>query len=254
MRKAYGKTPIVFRLGVILLCLFMMSFHLMGGLYARYSTSASMSASARVAKFDCEVNYLSTGYGGDNMVIDDKTDWKQVYAVIDEFEVHNSGEVAFSYELKLRLSKYEEGITYENPTVPANSTVSAPRNMNELMHIKHTSLDSNDAVIAKETVSEILATQHHSPDEKITTGITQFEAGKIYYGFSSDGLNYTWLADGEVAQEDGYETAAYPERNLGVSKSHYYKIIYFIDLSEQTVVKEFEPFSLVYSIKCEQID
>lgn len=52
MAKSNQKTPVVFRLGIILLCCMLFSTYLMGNLYARYTTTASGSDSARVAKFD----------------------------------------------------------------------------------------------------------------------------------------------------------------------------------------------------------
>ena len=59
MAKSNQKTPVVFRLGIILLCCMLFSTYLMGNLYARYTTTASGSDSARVAKFDV-VNAIQT--------------------------------------------------------------------------------------------------------------------------------------------------------------------------------------------------
>ena len=42
------KTPIVFRIALVLLCVMLFSFYLIGGLYARYTASASGGDSARV--------------------------------------------------------------------------------------------------------------------------------------------------------------------------------------------------------------
>lgn len=46
------KTPIVFRIALLLLCTMLFSFYLIGGLYARYTSSASGADSARVARFE----------------------------------------------------------------------------------------------------------------------------------------------------------------------------------------------------------
>ena len=51
MRQQNMKTPLVFRIGVVLLCALLCSVHLMGELYARYSTSVSGGDGARVAVF-----------------------------------------------------------------------------------------------------------------------------------------------------------------------------------------------------------
>lgn len=51
MRQSNTKTPIVFRVALVLFCAMLISFSMMGGLYARYVTTISGSDSARVAKF-----------------------------------------------------------------------------------------------------------------------------------------------------------------------------------------------------------
>ena len=61
-----GRTPIVFAVGLVLLCLFVVSLNMTSGLYARYTTSVSGQASARIANFnptlviDGQVTELST--------------------------------------------------------------------------------------------------------------------------------------------------------------------------------------------------
>lgn len=55
------KTPLVFRLSLVLLCAMFFTSHMMGGLYARYTTTATGSDSARVAKFNVsEPSYVSS--------------------------------------------------------------------------------------------------------------------------------------------------------------------------------------------------
>ena len=49
-----AKTPVVFYIGCILLCVWLISVYLIGGVYARYSTYASSEDSARVAIFKFE--------------------------------------------------------------------------------------------------------------------------------------------------------------------------------------------------------
>ena len=52
MRKSNKRTPLFFYVGVLLLCVTMMSVHMSSGLYARYTSVASGDeASARVATF-----------------------------------------------------------------------------------------------------------------------------------------------------------------------------------------------------------
>ena len=54
MRKLNTRTPIAFHIGLVLFCLVLFSTYLTGGLYARYTTSASGSDSARVASFQIQ--------------------------------------------------------------------------------------------------------------------------------------------------------------------------------------------------------
>ena len=88
-----ANTPLVFRIGVILLCAVFYSVHLMGGLYARYSTTMMGSDAARVAKIDCAVNYKFSGYGE---LGDISGDNNTVFALIEEFSVENTGEVSYT--------------------------------------------------------------------------------------------------------------------------------------------------------------
>ena len=81
MRKSNKvKIPFVFRLGLVLLCMMMFSTSMMGDLYARYSTTASGSATAQVAKIDCAINYEFSGYGDLGDINGDNDD---VFAVMD---------------------------------------------------------------------------------------------------------------------------------------------------------------------------
>lgn len=50
--KKVNRPPIVFGVGLLLLCLTLLSVNMTSGLYARYVTQAEGSDSARVAKFD----------------------------------------------------------------------------------------------------------------------------------------------------------------------------------------------------------
>ena len=95
------KTPIVFRVGVVLLCAMLITTSMMGGLYARYTTTVTGSATARVAKIDVAVTYDGLpGYTLKDVSFD--TD---VFAVVETFTVENNGEVSYTYDIQLRLSK-----------------------------------------------------------------------------------------------------------------------------------------------------
>ncbi len=49
MKQRNRKTPLVFRLGLLFLCAILCTSYLIGGLYARYTTSVTGSSTARVA-------------------------------------------------------------------------------------------------------------------------------------------------------------------------------------------------------------
>lgn len=96
MTKLNMKTPVVFYVGLVLLCLFMFSLYLSGGMYARYATTDSGGDGARVAKFDVTV----TG---------DMTSWHSTQALGEmypgagayrvEFDITNNSEVAVALQI-----------------------------------------------------------------------------------------------------------------------------------------------------------
>lgn len=89
----------IMRAAGILLCLVLASTHLVCGLFARYTTSASGSDSARVAKFQVT-----------EAAVADATDLTQVISAelipgvpfVAKTEVSNDSEVAICYEIKAK--------------------------------------------------------------------------------------------------------------------------------------------------------
>ena len=105
MTKSNSKTPWVFRLGVALLCAMLITTHMMGNLYARYSTTATGGDGARVAKFDVDITLP-------NPVEDqDKADYKlSAYEngkteMVYEISITSKSEVAVSYDVILVFSE-----------------------------------------------------------------------------------------------------------------------------------------------------
>ena len=90
MRQLNIKAPLVFRLGVVLFCAMLITFSMMGGLYARYSTTVTGEASAKVAKFDVKVTGDSAGVA---VNVSQATD--NVYIVT----IKNDSEVTVQYNL-----------------------------------------------------------------------------------------------------------------------------------------------------------
>ena len=94
MKQSNKKTPFVFKLGIVLLCALLFSFHLTGGLYARYTTSAGGSDGARVAKFDV-VNQISSKPVDVDLNFYDPNKLEDSF----DFTVQSSSEVAVKYDV-----------------------------------------------------------------------------------------------------------------------------------------------------------
>lgn len=60
MKQSNQKVPVVFYAGLVLLCAALITSHFTSGLYARYTTSASVGDSAVVAAFEIGENLSST--------------------------------------------------------------------------------------------------------------------------------------------------------------------------------------------------
>jgi len=120
MKQLNKKTPLIFRLAVALFCMVLVSLHLMGGLYARYITTATGSDSARVAKFNVTEDLTVTQSDGTTVtdfVVDDVL--KPGDSVSYRFTVQNDSEVAVKFivsgerlfnELPLTLETAEKEI------------------------------------------------------------------------------------------------------------------------------------------------
>lgn len=85
-RKA-SKINIPMFVACVLLCLTLFSFHLRGGLYARYTTSDSGEDAGRVAKFDVSED---GAYFSENIIIDEVAPGSEEREII----VTNNSEVA----------------------------------------------------------------------------------------------------------------------------------------------------------------
>ena len=88
------KMNIPMCLAAILLCLTLFSFHLRGGLYARYTTSDSGEDAARVARFDVSED---GAYFSKNLLIETAPG-----KVEREIVVTNNSEVAVAYTVTIK--------------------------------------------------------------------------------------------------------------------------------------------------------
>ena len=101
MKQSNIKIPFVFNLGLVLMCLILISFSMMGGLYARYSTTATGEATAQIAKFDVQVTGDTTGVDVD--VAEEK---EGVYT----FTITNNSDVTVEYDLTMAYEQPVSGI------------------------------------------------------------------------------------------------------------------------------------------------
>ena len=101
MRQSNIKIPFVFNLGLVLMCLMLISFSMMGGLYARYSTTATGEATAQIAKFDVQVT-------GDNTAV--AVDVAQEKEGVYTFTITNNSDVTVEYDLTVAYGQPVPGI------------------------------------------------------------------------------------------------------------------------------------------------
>ena len=104
MKQLNIKTPLMFSIVVTLLSALLITSHMVSGLYAKYSTTASGSSSARVAKISYHIYGQSSNHSFPNTSLHDGA----VFAVEESFTVTNDGDVAFDYVLDLTLKDAED--------------------------------------------------------------------------------------------------------------------------------------------------
>ena len=108
MKKFNRKTPLVFPIGLCLLCALFITSHMMSGLYARYSTSVTGSATAKVAKISYAFEPSLTN--GELFLSSHPLDTNYVPASCDviafeeTFTLINDGKVAYDFVLNLTLT------------------------------------------------------------------------------------------------------------------------------------------------------
>lgn len=102
MRQSNRRTPVVFHVGLVLFCLVLFSTYLTGGLYARYTTSASGSDSARVASFHIESD---GNWTGSSESVDLELNFFDPAKLTDSlsFEISSASEVAVQYDVVITM-------------------------------------------------------------------------------------------------------------------------------------------------------
>lgn len=128
MKKLNSRTPVVFHVGLVLLCMVLFSTYLTGGLYARYTTSASGEDGARVAKFQI-TNKLNSI---DSQAVSVKLHFFDSTMLEDSLplQVSSGSEVAVKYDVVVTMPSLPDGVDYSwleiklgEKTPVANGTV-----------------------------------------------------------------------------------------------------------------------------------
>ena len=105
MKQSNRNTPIVFCVAMVLLCAVLFSSHLTGGLYARYTTSATANDEARVARFDVTVTEITDAginpEGSDLTINYFENKNEATYSIT----IASNSEVAVSYDVILTFDR-----------------------------------------------------------------------------------------------------------------------------------------------------
>ena len=102
MKQSNMKTPLVFRIGVALLCAILITSHMMGGLYARYHFGATSNATASVAVFDVSCSSPDTNTTKTLEIGSEET-------VTYSFTVTNTSDVTIQYTIV--IENLPQGVT-----------------------------------------------------------------------------------------------------------------------------------------------
>lgn len=148
MRQSNIKTPFVFNLGLVLMCLMLVTFSMVGGLYARYSTTATGEATAQIAKFDVQVT-------GDTAGVD--VDVAEVTGDVYTFTITNNSDVTVEYDLTM-VDEQPAGIVAnfdhnEGDLLPGENVVCKLTFTVDLAEVTKDMSDSSDSISYDFTVT-----------------------------------------------------------------------------------------------------
>lgn len=99
------KTPLVFKFGLVLLCVMLISTSMMGDLYARYATTVTASDSVRVASFDVSADIAENADGNYVLTITNNSE------VTVKYRVDSSSILADGISIKLDGNSQGDGKT-----------------------------------------------------------------------------------------------------------------------------------------------
>ena len=123
MKELNRKTPLVFKIGVLLLCAMLVTSYMMSDLYARYTVTAFASDSARVAKFTFTDADMATKV--DSFTIETSVYPGQPVCTYSA-QIENKSEVTIRYLIKLENLTGNLPINNNNITIPYSSGDIAP--------------------------------------------------------------------------------------------------------------------------------
>lgn len=152
MRPSMSLGTLLLRAALVLVCLVMLSFHMMSGLFAKYTATGQSSDSARVAKFDVAV----TGPESDNVNISytETGEGSGTYAIT----IVNNSEVAVEYTLQLDMVPVD-GISaqfqQETGTIAPNATLTT--NLQFTVNVEQLTEDATGTLIAVSQPFKVLA-------------------------------------------------------------------------------------------------
>lgn len=142
MRQQNIKAPIAFRLGLILLCLLLVTVYMMSGIYAKYSSTEQASSSARVAmfKFTDNLDTQST------TLLSDATNMHPGCQYPLTISIENKGEVTFTYMVKIEnltnnlpIEETSQSVTVvARTTGTVNVTLGWPQDQNGVEYVGKT--------------------------------------------------------------------------------------------------------------------
>ena len=214
------KTPLIFRIGLILMCAMMISCYMMSGIYARYSTTVTGKATARTARFSggtvtCDRSFninLAEIENLDNCFPSDNKRHVKYFAVNVDFSIKfDEAEVARKFILELNIVPYEK-------IADGKTSFKCPENTTCKLNI-----DANEAINNANYIKDTL------------------------YCTIPEGIEITVTED-RILQFTGDVPIGAPEYNLKVT--YFIPIAYFSSLS----LIEAESDIFAYKFVCEQVD
>ena len=112
MKKQNIKTPLIFRIGLVVVCLLLCSVYATSGLYAKYVTQASSYDSARVARFAFSDDLSEQSINLPLVMAPGDVDHTEI-------TIENDGEVAIRYTVSVK--NLTENLPIENQVIKSGT-------------------------------------------------------------------------------------------------------------------------------------